>query len=388
MHPRAVKVWLRVKLLSCLIHANQSDAGVTILLICPLYSPHAGGAAVNAASLRTALRATGLVDRVIILTEGRERWDEPGEPEIHRCIPEHATRPDRSGTRKVLGYARNQIAYRTIVPQMVRHFRPDIIHFHARIRGRLFYRALKKSGKPVVADLRDWFTHADSISPVSTVVFAASEAILQRARESGVPHERSALLPSIIHPRPTNSTTTPSNLRTKTVLFVGSVGSGKGVPALIRAFERFRQRQPEWKLVLIGPRADSTDASEYRGTGIEWLGALPHHSTLRHIAQAAILVLPSSSEGLPRVILEALACETPVLAPPGIEEFNRHIPGCVMPDTSEDTILAMLESTLQRPEKVSYPLSEHSAEAVATRCLTWYRRAMAVHSGGAQAYRK
>jgi len=70
--------------------------------------------------------------------------------------------------------------------------------------------------------------------------------------------------------------------------------------------------------------------------------------------------LPSRSEGLPTVILEAVALGTRVICPPGIPEFERHLPQFVLPLVDVDSIVKTLNFVWCYNALPSYPLSEHS----------------------------
>lgn len=107
------------------------------------------------------------------------------------------------------------------------------------------------------------------------------------------------------------------------LLFVGRFAPVKGMEALLRAVADISPRWKPLKLVVVGgdgPEAPVTWVLERR---IEALGIAPHvrlagrvehrHLPLYYNA-ADLLVLPSTYESFGLVILEALACGTPVAA--------------------------------------------------------------------------
>lgn len=112
---------------------------------------------------------------------------------------------------------------------------------------------------------------------------------------------------------------------------VGRLSSEKGHRGLLRAFHAVAQRIPGAHLDLVGdgPLRREIEALA-RELGIEsavkFHGALSEAETLARIAAADILVLPSFMEGLPLVIIEAMALGKPVIASgvAGIPELVRN----------------------------------------------------------------
>jgi glycosyltransferase involved in cell wall biosynthesis len=100
---------------------------------------------------------------------------------------------------------------------------------------------------------------------------------------------------------------------------VGRLVPVKGVPWLVRAFGRCLDRGCNAHLLIVG---EGEDADEIRrvvdelgqSDRIRLLGGLPHDEVLRVVAGSHCLVAASESEGLPMVMLEAMALGRPVIA--------------------------------------------------------------------------
>lgn len=100
---------------------------------------------------------------------------------------------------------------------------------------------------------------------------------------------------------------------------VGRLSPEKGHAGLLKAFTEVRRAHPHAELRLVG---DGPDSDELKGLarrcGIEqsvrFVGRLPERATLEEIASSDILVLPSFMEGLPVVLMEAMALGLPVIA--------------------------------------------------------------------------
>lgn len=113
------------------------------------------------------------------------------------------------------------------------------------------------------------------------------------------------------------------------LLFVGSIIQRKGVDVLINAFIEAERKNKELHLVLVGPRTKQENPSldedfiRYLRTILEkndvsskvtFMGLVEERAQLAEIYRASdLFVFPSRNEGLPNVVLEAMACALPVV---------------------------------------------------------------------------
>jgi glycosyltransferase involved in cell wall biosynthesis len=103
------------------------------------------------------------------------------------------------------------------------------------------------------------------------------------------------------------------------VLFVGSFTENKGVLPLIEAFRAARRKRGDLLLILVGHgplREEMLKLVHIYGLEgcVLFVDRQPQSRLPLWYNSADLLVLPSRSEGRPNVVLEAMACETPVAA--------------------------------------------------------------------------
>jgi glycosyltransferase involved in cell wall biosynthesis len=104
------------------------------------------------------------------------------------------------------------------------------------------------------------------------------------------------------------------------VLFLGRVHPKKGLDLLLSAWARLSTSIKDWELVIAGPdeggylsRLRALSASLGLGNRIAFTGLVTGDAKKRLLHSADLFVLPSYSEGFPMSVLEAWACEVPVL---------------------------------------------------------------------------
>jgi glycogen(starch) synthase len=103
----------------------------------------------------------------------------------------------------------------------------------------------------------------------------------------------------------------------KYLLFIGRLSLLKGVQHLIGAFRTIKKEYPDLKLAIVG----TGEYGDYlrnlaQGTdGIVFLGYVDAPKVKKALYENCVaVVLPSSYEGLPMVVLEAMACKKAVIA--------------------------------------------------------------------------
>ncbi|MCF2906675.1 glycosyltransferase family 4 protein [Octadecabacter sp. CECT 8868] len=105
----------------------------------------------------------------------------------------------------------------------------------------------------------------------------------------------------------------------KTMIFVGRLAAVKGVRVLIEAFAEVQKADPEARLVLVGDGPERGDIESYIAElgcedGVRLAGYLSQDEVAEELRAADLFVLPSFAEGVPVVLMEALASGLPVIA--------------------------------------------------------------------------
>jgi colanic acid/amylovoran biosynthesis glycosyltransferase len=144
---------------------------------------------------------------------------------------------------------------------------------------------------------------------------------------------------------------------TARLVCVGRLCEAKGQLLLVEAAARLRERGVGCELVLAGDgplRAELEAAVERHGLdgAVRITGWISSESVRGEILAARALVLPSFAEGLPVVIMEAMALRRPVLSTfvAGIPELVRHGEnGWLFPAGSVHELTAAMQECLERP---------------------------------------
>lgn len=137
------------------------------------------------------------------------------------------------------------------------------------------------------------------------------------------------------------------------VLFAGNLKPVKRVDLLIGALARLGREGLELHVLGAGPersRLERLAAELEISPRVRFHGTVPHQSLGLWFNACNVFCLPSRNEGTPNVLLESLACGTPVVASDtgGIPEILSEGSGLRFPPESADGLVETLREGLSR----------------------------------------
>jgi glycosyltransferase involved in cell wall biosynthesis len=283
---------------------------------------------------------------------------EPGGAE--RCLVELATRLDRAGFSPIvyslgpppvegkaalvgrladaqirthflgLTTARQYFSAVRRLAEMLREQQPEIVQtflFHANIVGA---RAARAAGVPHivtgirVADPRWWRTALECwATGAANRIVCVSQSVAEFSRRRGFPSEKLVVIPNGIDlaswrdARPANLGQLGAPPGRRLLLYVGRLDNQKGLDRFFRELPQVFRELPEHDLLIVGEGKEKVALAQLaqrlavadRVRFVGWRDDIP-----AIVAAADLLVLPSRWEGMPNVVLEAMAAGKPVVA--------------------------------------------------------------------------
>jgi glycosyltransferase involved in cell wall biosynthesis len=239
---------------------------------------------------------------------------------------------------------------------------------------------LHGSDMNVVARWRAPRRYLEWALPRAARVVAVSRQLATAAAALGAAPERIDVVPNgidreVFMPRDRSDARAQLGLPQsgKVVLFVGHLTEPKGAGDLIRAFTLAGEALPDTRLVMVGDGSGSEACRALAanlGERVSFVGAEPHERIPLWLAACDVLALPSWNEGMPNVVLEALACGRAVVASNvgGIPDVVDGSPHELVPPRDPAALALALERVLRtgyEPSAVAARLSRPDWEGSA-----------------------
>jgi glycosyltransferase involved in cell wall biosynthesis len=103
------------------------------------------------------------------------------------------------------------------------------------------------------------------------------------------------------------------------ILFVGRLIYDKGIYELAEAFDIVARRHTDFNLIVIGEEIEKEKLeTKFKNYGVLhrvlFKGIIPHKEVAYYMRISDLLILPTWAEGLPNVVMEAMATGLPVIA--------------------------------------------------------------------------
>ena len=142
--------------------------------------------------------------------------------------------------------------------------------------------------------------------------------------------------------------------------FVGQIGrlcTDEGTLNFVKAIPEILKERPELKFLIVGEGPLRGEIERYLeeknlNSKVKLTGWAPHDDIPNYLNELKLLVLPSYQEGIPNIVLEAMACGTPVVATPvgGVPDFIKdEDTGFIMENNNPECVVENLIRALNYP---------------------------------------
>ena len=149
-----------------------------------------------------------------------------------------------------------------------------------------------------------------------------------------------------------------SNESDKYILFLGFPWYLKGVDILIKAFKLISNEFPEYRLKIVGYCPDKSYFRKLAegNNKIELCDPVFHDEAMKLMSKCALFILPSRTEAMGRVLLEAMASKKPIIASnvDGIPYYIKHgFNGLLFEPENVEDLASKMKILLSNPDYAS-----------------------------------
>ena len=255
----------------------------------------------------------------------------------------------------------NALAAKSLESLFVNRKQPDIIHAHSAIPAMVAMNSIsgheKGQSNPScvitmhgwgLAQTKDMEIQDVSIMNRSDKVVALNRSCLESLISKGVENQLLQIIPNgIVCNLPSSVPSKCQESDILCILCIGDLGERKNQQLLAKAVEKLNQQGLRCLATFVGKEGDKgyfrNKILPHASTGfVEWLGYYEDAQVL--IPNYDAVVLPSTSEGLPIVILESFRAGVPFVGSniPEISEVIKHVNGYLFDNQNVESLIATL----------------------------------------------
>jgi len=232
------------------------------------------------------------------------------------------------------------LGIRKITKKIIEDFKPNILHVHtATPMGPVGLFLKKKFNIPLICSLRgsdintyphyNWLTLRQTKGVISKTdqLITVSKALKKEVEKIAIPKHKIQVIYNgcdleKFRPKQTLRIITRKKLNipenSDVLIFVGGLKKEKGVNELIESFISLSNKNPNLYLIIIGDGSQKSFLIQKISQAklenkCHLISQQPHHKIPDLLNASDILILPTYNEGLPNVVIEAMACSLPVI---------------------------------------------------------------------------
>ena len=299
------------------------------------------------------------------------------------------------------------LAVRRLVDRIRRDFPFQLIHAHFSYPdGWVAARLGRKYRVPVIiTEHAPWLPWMDQYPRVrrqavwatrhSTFVIAVSRSVRDSIAHFAGELDHLCVVPNVLDGDTFKLPLAGDQFKSNQILFVGFMRMVKGVDILLKAIRLLADRGRAVELVIVGESLNESyrrDEKRLRemvrelglDSRIRFAGPKSPAEVCRYMQESALLVLPSRAESFGTVLVEALACGTPVVATRcgGPEDIVKEGVGVLVCPEDPETLARGIEHVLDRraaydPAALrAYALEQFGSRPVSLRMASLYQEAI------------
>lgn len=345
---------------------------LSVLYVNAILPPHVGGAAATGRAILSCFKGVfkERFKRIMVLTERGCDIKSIDPIEVHDVLFNYDSvdKHKKSVIKQLINYL--------IIIFFVVFTRNDIIHIHARYVygrhiGKLVWLALLLSPSKVIIDIQDRFYNNHGTK--HNFIVCSKELW----------NYYSWLSKKTYVPIPIEFTFLKGKYHTKhQIAYIGTITENKGVLELMEGYKQYIKKSPnplELHLWGINNMADKIEKEVKFVKSMKYCGQLSNDDVFEKILEYKAVILPSKSEGMPRICLETMYCNRIIICHKSIRSLvpyisEQFILNDIIPESIENALFAV--ESYNKEISYDYDFTIHKPTNVSSQLINLYQQVM------------